>query len=288
MFNHENFKKINTEFNGLYFGVVESNNDPKKMGRCRIRILGLHTSEKKKSNTTGIPTSELPWALPMNSIAGGSVSGLGENGVPVNGSWVVCGFINNDHNYPFYLGTIGGYPKTAVDKTKGFNDPDGIYPKILNEPDWNKYARGSTLNDEKNANLETFEPSSNAAPIYPNNTVFETPDNGIIVEYDSTPNAERWHIYHKASKSYMEILSNGDTVFKSTNNRYEITSNERKIFIKNNDTQQIDGNLQITVNGNVSIKGKNGSLKGVVQGDCICAFTGQPHPDISNSVELSK
>jgi hypothetical protein len=28
---------------GIYRGVVEENNDPKKRGRCRIRVWGLHT-----------------------------------------------------------------------------------------------------------------------------------------------------------------------------------------------------------------------------------------------------
>ena len=38
-------------------GVVEDRLDPRKLGRVRVRILGLHTEEKDK-----IPTSDLPWA----------------------------------------------------------------------------------------------------------------------------------------------------------------------------------------------------------------------------------
>lgn len=320
MFAHENFSNIETAFNNVYIGVVEDNDDPDKLGRCRTRILGLHTSKKIKEAEEGIPTNELPWAIPANPISGGSVSGLGLNGVPVQGSWVAIFFIGGNHNFPVYFASIGGNPTEASDTSKGFNDPDGVYPSILNEPDWNKYARSGALNAEKNGNLETFEPSSAAAPVYPKNTVFETPDSGIIVEYDSSPGAERWHVYHKASKAYMEIKANGDTIFKSTNDHYEITANNRKVFVKTNDTQQIDGNVAITIGGTlgitvggnvtltstggtinvdangkatvkgdeVEIDGGGGTITGVVCKQNICPLLGSPHIDASTKVTASQ
>ena len=42
------------KLNGFYRGVVEDNNDPKKAGRVRIRIFGLHTEQKNKTDTEGI------------------------------------------------------------------------------------------------------------------------------------------------------------------------------------------------------------------------------------------
>jgi len=304
MFDTNSHTLTNTNFNGHFIGVVEDNLDPLKMGRCRIRVLGLHTSNKNKSAITGIPTNELPWALPVNPISNGSVSGLGDWKIPVKGSYVVLFFLNGDHSDPLYFGSIGGYPKTAPDSTKGFNDPDGIYPNILNEPDWNKYARGSTLNSLKNGNLDTFEPTADASPEYPHNNVFEAPGSGIIVEHDSTPGKERWHIYHKASKSYMEIKEDGTTIFKSVKDNYEIISGLKKLFVKTTLDEQVDGNktstiggtLNITVTGKCTVKanvieldgGTTASLDGVITGKSICHFTGTPITDKSTTVKATK
>jgi hypothetical protein len=48
-----------SNFNGIYRGVVEDNNDPNQTMRCRIRIFGLHTSKFEKVDGEGIPTDEL-------------------------------------------------------------------------------------------------------------------------------------------------------------------------------------------------------------------------------------
>lgn len=292
MFNHETFNQTETLFNHIYLGVVENNMDEDKAGKVQVRIAGIHTPKKTKGNTEGIPTEDLPWAIPMMPTIAGGVGGLGYNGVPVQGDWVALFFIGGNHNNPVYFGTIKSKPVTAVDSSKGFNDPNGNYPEETGEPDWNKEARydgTEQLKTLKDGNLETFEPSSPAEPVYPKNTVFETPDGGIIVEYDSTPTKERWHVFHKASKSYIEIAPNGDMVMKSTNNRYEITANDRKIFVKNNDVQQIDGELTITVGGDATIEaanvtiGNTATLVKIGTGATLCndfatcLFAGSPH-----------
>jgi len=45
--------------NGIYRGVIEDNNDPEKRGRCKIRVFGINTENKTKTNFDGIPTEEL-------------------------------------------------------------------------------------------------------------------------------------------------------------------------------------------------------------------------------------
>lgn len=257
MFNLENFKITDTSFNGIYIGVVENVMDPLESGRCQVRVVGLHTNQKTKTTTEGIPSNELPWAIPANPITGGSVSGLGWSGVPVQGSWVLVMFIGNgDHNNPVYFATLSGIPTTGADTTLGFNDPDGVYPKYTGEPDWNKNARNTddvaTL--KENGKLGgSAEPSTAAAPEYPKNTVFETPDNGIVVEYDSTPNKERWSVFHRASGSYMAIEPNGDTVFKSANDTYQITAGAREVHVEGADNQVMKNGLTITVTGTANI-----------------------------------
>jgi hypothetical protein len=46
----------------LYPGVVEDNNDPDKLGRCRIRVPSYFGTE--------IPTKDLPWAEPDQTFIG--------------------------------------------------------------------------------------------------------------------------------------------------------------------------------------------------------------------------
>lgn len=47
--------------------------------------------------------------------------------------------------------------------------------------------------------------------------------------------------------------------------------------------------INIKTSGNVTIDGGgSGATKGCVQGDCICAYTGQPHPMVSATVKASK
>ncbi len=48
-----------------FTGVVEDRNDPEYLGRYRVRVLGIHTDDKKV-----LPTKDLPWAqciLPVTS-----------------------------------------------------------------------------------------------------------------------------------------------------------------------------------------------------------------------------
>lgn len=44
-----------------FYGVVEDNDDPAKLGRAKVRIFGWHTD-----NLQELPTADLPWAQPLN------------------------------------------------------------------------------------------------------------------------------------------------------------------------------------------------------------------------------
>lgn len=47
--------------NKTYIGIVEDNNDPKKIGRCRIRVIDIFDD---------IPTEDIPWATPQKDLNG--------------------------------------------------------------------------------------------------------------------------------------------------------------------------------------------------------------------------
>ena len=125
-------------------GVVEDRNDPLKLGRCRVRVLGYHTDNKQKN--IGIPTNELPWAMPSQPITSAAMNGVGTTPLgPVEGTWVF-GFFRDGKNAqePVIIGTFGGIPEAGANPALGFNDPKGVYPRsdYVGEPDTNRLARG--------------------------------------------------------------------------------------------------------------------------------------------------
>ena len=94
----------------IHIGCVENRNDPLRLGRCKVRIVGLHTEDK-----TVLPTDDLPWAYPMMPISSASMNGIGwsPTGV-VQGSWVICTFLDDAKQQPIMMGTIGGIPSTKT------------------------------------------------------------------------------------------------------------------------------------------------------------------------------
>lgn len=90
-----------------WVGVVEDRNDPEKLGRCKVRIFGYHIDD-----TNLLPTRDLPWATPVQSINSAAVSGIGSSPVGiVPGSWVVGWFLDGeDCQQPLIMGTISGKP----------------------------------------------------------------------------------------------------------------------------------------------------------------------------------
>ena len=269
---------------GFYRGVVEDNNDPKKAGRVRVRIHGIHSPKKIKTELDGIPTDELPWAEPILPINEGSVSGFGVWSVPVQGCHVMCFFENGNVTQPRYFGSMPGIPerKESYDidgkepsRTDGFKDPRGEYPTKfrLGEPDVHRLARGmksgtlvETKDSERDISVPTAlggnwsEPESPFAARYPHNHVIAT-HGGITIELDSTPGATRLHLYHP-SNSFIEIDNDGNMVIKNNAEKYEIVTEGKNIHIKQQrnitiDTdskKKIGGNEQIEVGGNREIE----------------------------------
>ena len=93
-----------------WVGVVEDRMDPLKIGRVRVRITGYHIANKQE-----LPTSDLPWALPMQPILSAAISGKGDTPLgPLEGTWVVGFFADGaECQQPIIMGTLGGIPNTS-------------------------------------------------------------------------------------------------------------------------------------------------------------------------------
>ena len=137
-----------------FTGVVEDRQDPKRLGRVRVRVLGLHTEDLTK-----IPTTDLPWAHIMHPVTNPSMQGLGDTPTfLVEGTWVVGFFLDAvEKQQPLIIGSLPGYPQDVADTSKGFNDPIGKYPSSsithsdhsTKESDVNRLARGLTSETHK-------------------------------------------------------------------------------------------------------------------------------------------
>jgi hypothetical protein len=221
-----------------FIGVVEDINDPEQISRVKVRILGHHTEDKKT-----LKTKDMMWAVTMMPTTSASVSGVGisPSGL-VKGSYVFGFWMDGEHaQRPVIIGSWHGIPQDLADPNVGFNDPDGVYPKEVNEPDTNKLARGeNTITDVIDGSINN--PPSAYAAVYPYNKVYGT-ESGHSVEFDDTPEAERIRIAH-SSGTNIEIRPNGD-VTQINGNRWNITLG--------NDQARVSGSLKIVVDGNADI-----------------------------------
>lgn len=223
---------------GFYWwhGVVEDVADPLMLGRCRVRVFGYHTDDLLQ-----LPTSDLPWAYPMQPITSAALSGIGTSPTGLLVGSHVFGFFRDDEDGqdPVIIGSFGGIPKKNPVKPQGFYDqsnrypatPEGVdarlYPvgvSVVEEADTNRLARNedqaqmeSTVYAKKVVELKKGiptvpdmksksnwnEPQTPYAAVYPKNHVRYT-ESGHIQEFDDTPGAERIHQYHK-SGSFVEV-----------------------------------------------------------------------------------
>jgi predicted chitinase len=94
----------------FHTGVVESRDDPLRLGRCKVRVVGVHTED-----TTLLPASDLPWAFPMQPVNSAAMNGIGFAPVgPVPGTWVIIAFQDEAKQFPIMMGTIGGVPQESL------------------------------------------------------------------------------------------------------------------------------------------------------------------------------
>ena len=261
-----------------FVGVVEDRQDPKKLGRVRVRCLGYHTEIHED-----LKTADLPWAHPMNPITSATVSGLGQTPLgPVEGTWVV-GFFSDgaDAQQPMIIGTLPGVPRElpTKDGDKGFQDRlNGNYPKYTNEPDVNRLA----VNNEENphptltlrkadrdiavgvANTDATtvvddtvaadsgdqwsEPETSYNAEYPYNHVFET-EGGHLREYDDTVGAKRIHERHSSGTGY-EIDNEGTKITRVKKDNYDIITADDYCHIQGTARHTIDKGLRVKVNNN--------------------------------------
>lgn len=85
-----------------FVGIVEKKtDDPLKLNRCKVRVIGWH-----EFDTTILPTDDLPWALPLLPLT------HSRNGLDIReGDWVVGFFLDAQlGQQPIIFGKLPAYP----------------------------------------------------------------------------------------------------------------------------------------------------------------------------------
>jgi|688.fasta_scaffold03494_23 predicted chitinase len=105
----DNFFSNNDSNFYWFFGCVEDRDDPMRIGRVKLRILGYHTDDKEQ-----LPTDDLPWAMPIMPANSASTSGIGWSPTgPVEGTWVWGFFMDGaEGQQPAFVGTINAVPES--------------------------------------------------------------------------------------------------------------------------------------------------------------------------------
>jgi len=280
-------------------GVIEDRNDPLKLGRCRVRVLGFHPEDKQL-----VPTNHLPWAHVLQPITSTAMSGLGQTPLgPVEGTWVI-GFFRDgkDAQEPIIMGLISGIPEdeSVNGETKGFRDPNNVYPRTghLKEPDTNRLARNQNTSStivqtkldgiETNVNTATSgkkwsEKKTPYAAKYPFNHVRES-ESGHIFEVDDTSGKERLHTYHRKG-TFEEIHDDGSKVVKVVANTYNIIAGSDHVLIKGKCFVTIDGDTRLLMKGDLDWEVK-GDMNLTVGGNVVEAFGGTQDTTAAGNIKI--
>jgi phage baseplate assembly protein gpV len=93
------------------------------------------------------------------------------------------------------------------------------------------------------------------------------------------PSGEIWAVHQ--SGSFLKFHNDGKVELN--------TASDLTATVGGNLTATVHGNVECDAQGSITHKGGGqGSAGGVVQKDCLCAFTGMPHVMISSTVKASK
>lgn len=141
--------KVDSGCDKIYIGEVVNNRDPKKKGRCRIKVFGV---------CDNIPDNDLPWAVP--ELENTSKDKFKVN-IPEEGSRVSVRFENGDIYKPVYSNKVitnylsneakENYPNTVI----MYEDKNGNVlkiNKITNEFSF-KHSSGSEITIDMLGNI---------------------------------------------------------------------------------------------------------------------------------------
>ena len=123
-----------------WIGVIEDVQDPRHIGRAKVRIFGVHTEDLNL-----IPTNDLPWAQAMYPVSGGGVK---TTSYFKEGAYVFGFFMDGANSQvPVIMGQVPGVPQKEPKAGTGFNGEAKYYRNPVPKEDIPKPIPNATAAD---------------------------------------------------------------------------------------------------------------------------------------------
>lgn len=268
----------------LYFGIVENRDDPLYLGRLKVRISGVHTNDIKE-----LPTTKLPWAMPIQDCRSAANSGIGSSATGiVEGTMVCIMFTDESLQTPLILGTIAGIPSSdSSDATpiilksdteisssqyevnpiqisqsnQGFRDPNNKYPLVghKDEPDTPRLSSALKLDETiiatKEATIEKSIPVANGSAIWKQSPV---PYNARY-PFNHVYQTESGHVMEfddtdGAERINIHHRSGTFNEIDNEGNQVEKTVGIRTIIVEKDELVYVKGSGHLNVVGDMSVR----------------------------------
>jgi|688.fasta_scaffold43065_4 hypothetical protein len=157
-----------------YVGFVIDSNDPERLGRCKVRVLGVYDN---------VSNEDLPWSFYQGSnvFAGGESKGGGSISIPKPGTAVKVMFMNEDIHNPVWCSVIHLNDKLRRELSETYQDSHVI------------------VYDEDQDLKIWFTPSNGMQVYYKDSSISINPDQSILID-------------HKESQSNIELKAGQITV----------------------------------------------------------------------------
>ena len=225
----------------IRFGTVKSVDDPKKLGRVKVKLYDIHRN---------IDTKDPPWSQVVMPATPLAINGTGQSvNLAVNS--LVCGIFLDDTMQEFMV--MGSLPT----KTEGVED-NNVRVRAEADPHAAE-TRG------------TYQPASTYAPEYPYNNVMET-ESGHVKEYDDTPGLERITERHKSGTNY-EVTADGSKNETIVRDNYRLVVGQETLEVYGDVRIIVSGHCDLAVAGNVTTA-IGGDMLSTVEGALVANVGG--------------
>lgn len=243
-------KQMGEEGFRWFIGVVEDVQDPKQLGRVKVRIINEHDE--------GVTTEDMEWAHILMPNTSACVDGVGDSPNLAIGSRVVGFFMDgNEKQMPMIMGSFPTIPGN----------------------DTNRHSLSWLHRGKNTISRSTIgpEPEASYAAQYPFNRTITT-RGGHIIELDDTPQNARINIHH-SSGAYIEINNDGRMVIKAPSDSIDVVGGVKTVYAK--------GDIDIVSEKNVTIAARNGIKMGAPGGVTITEGSLTVKGAISSAVGVS-
>jgi len=266
-------------------GIVMDNADPDKIGRVKANIPGL---------LNDFSTDDLPWIAPLNPYGLGGGSGLSSFSVPEVGSTLTIVFPYDDIYVGFYIGYWQDASTHQSDfdadypETYGWRDSTGLILTV------NKSQQTINLDHPSGVNINV-DSAGNISITAPGNDTIAIGGN-VDLTVGGNVTATVTGNMSVSAVGNAAVVAGGNVALTAVGavaiTGASVTIISPALVVNSSGPLAVTASAATVTAGTVTLAGGNVVLgaggAGVVTGSCVCAYTGDPHPESSSKVFAEK